>query len=166
MFKKWFGEKKNKTEEIIMSPLDGKVVDLVEVPDPTFSEKMIGEGVAIIPENGRVLSPVNGEIIQIFPTKHAVGIRSEQGLEILIHIGLETVTMNGDGFTAFVSAGDRVELGQPLIEFSIEKVEANAKSTITPVVITNPDHIGHLQVSLSEKAKAAETFIMKIEIKK
>lgn len=133
MFKKWFQKK----EEILFAPLRGKVIPLTEVPDPTFSEKMLGEGFAILPSEGKVFSPVDGKVVQIFPTKHAIGIQSKGGLEILIHIGLETVTMEGKGFTSFVNAGDKVRVGDPLIHFSLTEVKEKAKSTITPIVITN-----------------------------
>ncbi|MFP3490142.1 PTS glucose transporter subunit IIA, partial [Staphylococcus sp. SIMBA_130] len=85
------------------------------VPDPVFSEKMMGDGVAIKPTNGEVVSPVIGEIIQVFPTKHAVGIRAENGAEIFIHIGLETVSLDGEGFTSYVGEGDQVKQGDKLI---------------------------------------------------
>lgn len=160
MFKKLFGKKE--TAETLIAPLNGEVVALSEVPDPTFSEKMLGDGIAIIPTEGRVVSPVNGEIITVFPTKHAIGIRSEQGAEILIHIGLETVQMQGEGFKEHIKEGDRVKTGQLLMEFSLDLVREKAKSTITPVIITNLDQILSVQPSLTSDAKSGETPVMKV----
>lgn len=146
MFKQMFGIKKVKTvEEIVYRPLSGKLLKLEEVPDPTFSKKMLGEGVAIEPIEGRVTSPVDGVIINVFPTKHAIGIRSEGGLEILIHIGLETVNMNGEGFAVFVNDGERVKVGDPLIEFSLDLIKEKASSCITPIVITNTEKVDSIE---------------------
>lgn len=165
MFKKWFGNKTNHHEEVIMAPLNGEVIPLEQVPDPTFSEKMLGDGVAIVPRDGLVVSPVKGEVVQLFSTKHAIGIRSEKGLEILIHVGLETVSMNGEGFESYVSKGDRVTVGQPVIRFSLETVRENAKSTITPIVITNPEFINSIQIETNKEVRASETPIMMITMK-
>ncbi|WP_257349025.1 PTS sugar transporter subunit IIA [Pseudalkalibacillus decolorationis] len=162
MLERLFSRKK---EEVIKAPLQGKIIKIEEVPDPTFSEKMIGEGVAIIPSEGNVVSPVKGEIIQLFPTKHAIGIRSESGLEILIHIGLETVLMKGEGFTANVKQGDKVNAGDSLIDFSLELVKEKAKSVITPIVVTNGDQIDYLEMENHEEAKLNETPVMKLRMK-
>lgn len=162
MFKKWF---QSKQEELIMSPLNGKVVPITEVPDPTFSEKMLGDGVAIIPTDGKLFSPVDGEVVQLFPTKHAIGIKTKQGLEILIHIGLETVTMKGEGFKAHVKQGDTVKTGQPLIDFSIDLIEKKASSTITVVVITNFDKVEEMIPEYSEQSIATKTKLMKVILK-
>ena len=114
MLKKLFG-KKEKDPVIktvaVYSPITGTLALLEDVPDPVFSQKMMGDGVAVTPEIGIAVSPVDGEILQLFPTKHAIGIKAENGAEILIHIGLETVGMNGEGFTAFIKAGDKVKKG-------------------------------------------------------
>ena len=91
MLKKLFGKKEVIKEETIMAPLTGTVVQLEEVPDPVFSQKMLGDGIAIMPTDGIVVAPFDGEIVQLFPTKHAIGLRGKSGLEVLIHIGLETV---------------------------------------------------------------------------
>lgn len=164
MFKKLFGSKQAKVETII-APLQGRLASIEEVPDPTFSEKMLGEGVAIIPEMGKVVSPVNGEVIQLFPTKHAIGIHSEKGLEILIHIGLETVAMKGEGFISHVKVGDKVKAGDLLIEFSLELVKERAAHTITPIVITNSEKIKKLDVEPQSPVTIGNSPIMKVELK-
>ncbi|MEC3884452.1 PTS glucose transporter subunit IIA [Halobacillus sp. HZG1] len=137
MFKKLFGNKE--TDLRVASPLTGKKVALEEVPDPVFSQKMMGEGIAVEPKDGEVLSPVEGTIVQLFPTKHAVGLETKSGAEILIHIGLETVAMDGEGFEAFVSQGDKVKVGDKLISFDLDLVKEKAKSTVTPIIVTNSD---------------------------
>lgn len=109
MFKKLFG-KKEVEPETIASPINGKIVAIENVPDPTFGQKMIGDGLAIDPTDGHVVAPVSGKIVQVFPTKHAFGIETTSGAELLIHIGLETVAMNGEGFTAHVKEGDHIKL--------------------------------------------------------
>lgn len=145
MFKKLFGKKETAKTLELKAPLTGKAVDLANVPDPVFSEKMMGDGIAIEPAEGVVVSPVNGEIVQIFPTKHAIGIRAENGAEILIHIGLETVSMNGEGFETFVSEGSKVKAGEKLVTFDMELINQKAKSTITPIIITNSDQLASIE---------------------
>jgi sugar PTS system EIIA component len=137
MFKNFFKNKKDDSEATILQPLEGEVVPLDVVPDPVFSQKMIGDGFAINPTNGSVVSPVDGEIISVFPTKHAVSIKSKGGREILIHVGLETVSLNGEGFTAFVSDGQSVQKGQKLLEADFQSIKDKVPSIITPVIFTN-----------------------------
>ncbi|KMM39040.1 PTS sugar transporter subunit IIA [Guptibacillus hwajinpoensis] len=165
MLKKLFGKKEKSLDEVIYSPLNGKVVELETVPDPTFSQKMMGDGIAIEPTDGKVVSPVNGKIIQFFHTKHAVGIESESGLEILIHVGLETVGMGGEGFEGHVKEGDKVKVGDPLITVDLDLVKEKASSTITPVIITNPDVLETVDKKYSDGA-TNETEIMSTKVKR
>lgn len=136
MLKKLFSKTKTYVEEI-HSPLTGKIIDISDVPDPVFSQKMIGDGVAIIPSDGTIFSPVKGEIVQLFPTKHAIGIKSENGLEILIHMGLNTVELKGEGFEAFVKVGQKVQIGDTLIKVDLHLLKEKNIETVTPMVITN-----------------------------
>src|SRR5690554_5542662 len=115
MFKNLFKKTKKVTEEVVYAPVNGEIVDITDAPDPTFAEKLLGEGIAIEPSDGEFVSPVNGEIINIFPTKHAIGILSEAGVEYLIHIGIDTVSLDGEGFTAHIKQGDKVKVGDPLV---------------------------------------------------
>ncbi|WP_374718721.1 PTS sugar transporter subunit IIA [Parageobacillus toebii] len=163
MFKKWFGKKEKPTHEDVVAPLAGTIKPLEEVPDPVFSQKMMGDGIAIEPTEGEVVAPVNGEVVQVFPTKHAVGLRSEAGVELLIHVGLETVSMNGEGFTAHVAAGDRVKVGQRLLTVDLDLVKQKVKSTITPIIVTNGDAVASLQKTSETKATKGETVIFHIE---
>ena len=143
---KLFGKKEEQVQELVInSYMKGKVVDITEVPDPVFAQKMMGDGFAIIPEEGKLVSPVAGEIIQVFPTKHAFGIKSGD-IELLIHVGLETVAMKGEGFDVKVSAGDKIEVGQTLLTYDLELVKEKAKDIITPCVVTNMDAIESINV--------------------
>ncbi|WXR61730.1 glucose PTS transporter subunit IIA [Peptostreptococcaceae bacterium AGR-M142] len=130
-------EKIKKAKRLISSPMKGKLVDLKDVPDQTFADKLLGEGIAIEPVDGLVTSPVSGEIVQLFRTNHAVGLKTDDGLEVLVHVGIDTVNMNGEGFEAFVKQGDRVEVGDKLLNVDLELVKQKAKSIITPIVVTN-----------------------------
>ncbi|WP_339226105.1 PTS glucose transporter subunit IIA [Oceanobacillus sp. FSL K6-2867] len=160
MFGKLFKKKEEVTDITLIAPVSGEVVALEEVPDPVFSEKMMGDGVAIKPKNGDVVSPVNGEIIQVFPTKHAVGIRAENGAEILIHIGLETVSLNGEGFTSFVGEGEQVKQGDKLIHFDMEIVREKAKSSITPIIITNTEEMREVEEKTIQQVTAGQDEIL------
>ncbi|MEB1806363.1 MAG: PTS glucose transporter subunit IIA [Bacillaceae bacterium] len=168
MLKKLFGLDKKKeipTEEVLHSPMNGTYVKVEDVPDPTFAQKMIGDGFAVEPSNGEVVSPVEGEIIQVFPTKHAIGIRSLSGAEVLIHIGIETVNMKGEGFEVFVKEGDKVQVGTKLVEFSLDLIKEKAASTITPIVITNADQLQSLKLEPVSEVVAGKTPIANFSMK-
>lgn len=107
----------------------GEVISLSEVPDPVFAQKMMGDGIAVIPKDGKVVSPVKGQIIQVFPTKHAIGIRTKHGLEVLIHVGLDTVELNGEGYEVTVSEGQKVKIGDPIMNVDIEFIEKIIKKS-------------------------------------
>ncbi|WP_042454736.1 glucose-specific PTS transporter subunit IIBC [Neobacillus dielmonensis] len=121
----------------IVAPIKGEIKEITEVPDQVFANRMMGDGFAIVPSEGLVASPVDGKIINMFHTKHAIGILSDRGREILIHVGLDTVNLQGQGFEVLVSENDTVKKGQPLLEFNIDYIKDHAKSTITPIVFTN-----------------------------
>ena len=133
------GEEKLKNEVEILAPIEGAVVKLDEVPDQVFAEKVMGYGIAIEPSTDKVVSPVEGEVIHLLDSNHAVGLRTTDGVEILIHIGIDTIKMEGQGFKSFVKEGDKVEIGDELLEFDLDLVKEEAKSILTPVVITNTD---------------------------
>lgn len=121
----------------ILSPVTGTVKDITEVPDQTFAEKMLGEGMAVIPAEGRVYAPADGTVVNIMDTKHGIMFRTAQGAEVLIHIGLETVNLNGKHFTSYVKDGAEVKAGELLVEFDIDEIKKAGYDTITPVVVTN-----------------------------
>ena len=167
-FKKLFGQKEQaSTNEVLVSPATGKLVALEEVPDPVFSQKMMGDGLAFDPTEGEIVAPVDAEVLQVFPTKHAIGLKAKNNIEILIHIGLETVSMNGEGFEVFVKEGDQVKKGQKLVTFDLNLIREKAKSTITPVVITNFDQVAEkLEKSTSAALTKGETSFLTVELKK
>ncbi|MRH43880.1 PTS glucose transporter subunit IIA [Aquibacillus halophilus] len=166
MLKNLFGKKESVVEHIT-TPINGKIVDITDVPDPVFSKKMMGEGIAIEPTDGEVVSPVDAEVVQVFPTKHAVGLKTKSGLEILIHIGLETVGLEGEGFESFVKAGDKVKRGDKLISFDLEIIKEKAVSTISPLILTNMDEVVEsVEKNLEESAKTTETEILTVTLKK
>ena len=121
----------------VASPLAGWLTGLEAVPDPVFAERMLGDGVAIDPVEGLVRAPVSGRIATLHPARHAVTLESDEGAVLLIHVGLETVALGGEGFTAHVSEGDRVTVGDPLIGFDLDAVGRRAKSLVTPIILTN-----------------------------
>ncbi len=124
-------------EIIIASPMKGEILPLNEVKDETFASEMMGKGVAIKPVDGKVVSPINGTVETIFKTKHAIGLKSEDGTEILIHIGMDTVQLEGKHFKAYVKDGDKVKIGDTLIEFDKEAIKKEGYELITPVIVTN-----------------------------
>ncbi|WP_313802748.1 PTS glucose transporter subunit IIA [Cytobacillus sp.] len=154
----------NKRKLQIFAPIKGDMLSLEQVPDPVFSEKMMGDGVAIMPEDGGVHSPVEGQVILIADTKHAIGIRANDGTEVLIHIGLETVSLQGKGFETLVEVGGSVSIGQPLIEVDWNFVKENAASMITPIIITNSSEkqIKHESI---QKCTPGETVLMTVSPK-
>lgn len=161
MFGNLFGKKKEIT---LIAPITGKIISIGEVPDPTFSQKMIGDGAAIEPSEGKLLSPVDGEVIQVFPTMHALGVRTSQGLEILLHVGLETVALKGEGFRARVKAGDKVKTGTPLLDFDVEVIRAKA-NLVSPIVITNMELVSNIEILARGNLRAGETPFLKIFLK-
>ncbi|MCB2339620.1 beta-glucoside-specific PTS transporter subunit IIABC [Clostridium estertheticum] len=144
---------------LILSPVEGKTVSLSQVNDATFSEGIMGKGVAIIPSKGRVVSPVNAVVTALFNTKHAIGLTSEDGIEILIHIGLDTVKLEGKYFTAHVKKGDNVKAGDLLIEFDIKAIEDAGYEVITPVIVTNPDQYKDVLYIIDKDVKEKDELI-------
>ncbi len=157
-------QNKTATKFILQSPLKGKIIDLQNVKDKVFSQKIMGEGFAILPTEGLVLSPCDGEIVSVIGTSHAVGILAKNGAEILIHVGLDTVKMKGDGFKTFIKVSDQVKKGQKLIEFSIEKILSFGLDTTTPIVITNSDQCEFINKTSQDQIVDFQSIV--IELKK
>jgi glucose-specific phosphotransferase system IIA component len=124
-------------KQMLVSPADGDVVELSEVPDEVFSQKMAGDGLAIFPRSNTFVAPVNGVITKIFSTNHAFAIKTKSGLEVLVHIGLDTVALNGEGFKRLAEEGDKVSVGKPIISADLEFIESQGKNIITPIVINH-----------------------------
>ena len=140
----------------IASPLDGKVIALKDVDDEVFASGVTGKGIAMIPENNEVKSPVDGTVTVLFPSKHAVGITTPSGVEVLVHIGLNTVMLNGEGFTAFVKQGDKVSKGQKLLEFDKEFIKSKGCSLQSPVIVTNADQFKDIIIDEKAELKTGE----------
>lgn len=149
-------QKRKKPDEVmtkertisICAPLTGNVIPLSEVKDEAFSSGALGQGAAIVPEEGKLYAPVDGVIAAFFPTGHAVGMVTDDGMELLIHVGMDTVSLNGNGFVKKVSQGDRVKKGDLLLEFDLHIIEEAGLSAVTPVLVTNP--AGHQEVNVTE----------------
>lgn len=131
------GAASDKPSDMALSPLSGKVVPLSEVPDPAFAAGAMGKGVAIEPAAGRVVAPFDGTVTVAFKKKHALAVVSDNGAEILVHVGIDTVKLDGEHFTSYIKEGDRVAAGQLLLEFDVDKIREAGYSTVTPVIVTN-----------------------------
>jgi len=147
------------TNEAIFAPMKGKIIPLEEVPDKTFSSKCLGNGVGIIPEDGIVLSPINGTVLQVFDTKHAIGLVTDTGIELIIHVGLDTIKMKGEGFEAFVETGDVVKVGDKLLEADLQIIKEKGYSTITPVIVTNTDNFKNVTEIKNEHVDFKDSII-------
>jgi len=143
----------------LVSPVEGEVVPLSKVPDPTFSQEMLGPGVAIQPTRGRVVSPVNGTVSQVFDTGHAVTLVSDEGIEILIHIGIDTVQLKGEHYTPITQNGAHVAIGDVLIEFDERAIIMAGYETITPVVICNSGDYQQFDLQTGKAVKEGEQII-------
>lgn len=150
----------NKEKETLKMPIEGEVVKLSEVSDDAFAQGIIGKGVAIIPSKGLVKSPVKGTVTTLFPTYHAIGITSDMGVEILIHVGMDTVNLQGKHFSPKINQGDRVEIGDELLQFDIKAIEEAGYSTVTPIVVTNYDqYFDVIESGLTKDSKDLLTII-------
>lgn len=147
---------------IISMPMTGKLMPISEVPDKTFSEKILGDGFAILPKDGTVVSPVDGKVAVLFPTKHAIGIVADNGLEMLIHLGIDTVKLNGEGFEAFVKQGDFVKRGQVLLKANLGYISKNTPSTISPIVFTNLSSDERIEIVEERDVEIGETGCVRI----
>lgn len=153
---------KGLTEEVY-SVADGQVVALEQVKDPVFSQKMMGDGFAVEPANGNIVSPVSGTVSSIFPTKHALGLVTEAGLEVLVHIGLDTVSLEGKPFTVHVTEGQKVAAGDLLVTADLDAIRAAGRETSTVVVFTNADAIKSVKLEQTGSL-AAKTAVAKVEL--
>jgi len=143
-----FGFLKRKTREI-KAPVDGQVVALESVDDEVFSKKMVGDGVAIIPMSHQFTAPIDGVVSKIFSTNHAYSIRSQKDLEVMVHIGLETVELQGEGFTRIAKEGDLVKAGDIIIEVDLPFIKKHAKDIITPIIISAESDVQEIDKHVS-----------------
>lgn len=143
-------------QEIVASPLQGAIVQLADVPDPVFASGAMGKGIAIEPSQGTLYAPAKGEVTLLFPTKHAIGIKTENGAEILLHVGMDTVSLNGEGFESFVEIGDSIEAGQKLLEFDMEAIKAAGLPITTPIIVTNTSLYEDILVSQENEVQVGD----------
>ena len=149
--------------EDVYSVADGQVINIEDVKDPVFSQKMMGDGFAVEPDNGNIVSPVAGKVASIFPTKHAIGLETDNGLEVLVHIGLDTVSLEGKPFEVKVTEGQTVAAGDLLVEADLAAIREAGRETTTVVVFTNPDAIKSVKVEHTGKL-AAKSPVAKVEL--
>ncbi len=139
-----FGFMKRKVREVF-SPVDGQIVTLESVDDEVFSQKMVGDGVAVRPASNQFCAPIDGVVTKIFSTNHAYSIKSDKDLEIMVHIGLETVALHGEGFTRIAKEGDAVKVGDVIIEADLAYIQEHAKDTITPILIEEQSDVTEIE---------------------
>ncbi len=160
-----FFKKKNNEEWFeIYAPVNGKVIDLSEVPDDAFAQKMVGDGCAMEPTEGVICAPVDGEI-DIFETNHAVSFETPNGLEMIVHFGIDTVTLKGEGFKR-VATSDTVKVGDKLVEYDLDFIKSKVPSTRTPVIINNMEAVEKIDVVALGKDVKVGDLIMKVLLKK
>lgn len=165
-FKKIFYQKSIDEQSLtLLTPLSGKIIPITKVDDPVFAQCMVGDGLAILPNSDEVVSPVSGTVTTLFPSLHAVGITTADGLEILIHVGLDTVELKGRGFTQLVRQGQVVDAGTPLIKLELDVLQKTARSLQTPVIITNMQRVKMLNKTTVEEIGFGD-WIMKVSLEK
>lgn len=158
--------KKNKKNQKLnlVAPVSGKTINLSEVPDPVFAQKMAGDGLGIDSTGDVIVAPCDGEVTLIFKTKHAFAMTLENGVEIIVHIGIETVSLNGEGFEQLVEQGTKVKAGTPIIKFNKDIISEKGLSLTTPVLITNPDNAKSIKAIENIDTKAGETTVLEYTV--
>ncbi|OCG34392.1 MULTISPECIES: PTS glucose transporter subunit IIA [unclassified Gilliamella] len=159
---KQFVSDDNKNSIEIIAPLSGEIVKIEDVPDVVFAEKIVGDGVAIKPSGNKIVAPLSGKIGKIFETNHAFAIESDEGIELFVHFGIDTVELKGEGFKRVAEEGQQVKVGDTIIEIDLPLLESKAKSVLTPVVISNMESIIELN-KLSGSVEAGKTPIMRVK---
>ncbi len=149
----------------IVAPMDGKVIDLSKVPDEVFSQRLVGDGVAIDSTGDTIVSPANGVLKMIFKTNHAFAVVLENGAEILVHIGLDTVELDGYGFERVAEEGKKVKAGDPIIKINRQAIEEKGCSLITPVLITNMEIVDELNFNLNKAVRAGVDVVVTYKMK-
>ena len=149
-------------ENYLYQPVSGTIISQEEIPDETFSSRMLGKGCGIIPDDGEIYSPVSGKVIFIAETKHAIGLKTINGTEILIHVGIDTIEMNGKGFKVLVKEGYTVQMGEHILTFDKQKIINSGYNNTVILLVTNPDAFKHIELLKSGNASVKEK-IIKIE---
>ena len=157
-------KKKEKTIVTIYSPINGKVIELKEVPDEAFAQKMVGDGCAIEPDKGSICSPIEGQLMNIFPTNHAIIFETIDGLEMIVHFGIDTVKLDGKGFQKLREPGP-IKIGDEIVKYDLDDIKDGVPSTRSPIIINNMEKVDKIEVlSLGKIVKIGEP-IMKVTLK-
>jgi len=157
-------KKKEKTIVTIYSPINGKVIELKEVPDEAFAQKMVGDGCAIEPDKGVICSPIDGQLMNVFPTNHAIIFETIDGLEMIVHFGIDTVKLDGKGFQKLREPG-AIKVGDEIVKYNLDEIKDNVPSTRSPIIINNMEKVEKIEVlSLGKIVKIGEP-IMKVTLK-
>ena len=157
-------KKKEKTIVTIYSPMNGKVIELKEVPDEAFAQKMVGDGCAIEPDKGIICSPIDGQLMNIFPTNHAIIFETIDGLEMIVHFGIDTVKLDGKGFQKLREPGP-IKIGDEIVKYNLDDIKDGVPSTRSPIIINNMEKVEKIEVlSLGKVIKIGEP-IMKVTLK-
>ena len=159
LFQNIFGGGKKEEVIEIFAPAAGKLVPLSEVSDPTFSEGILGQGAAVIPTGNQFFSPVDGTVNAVFPTGHAAALTSSDGVEVLLHIGLDTVKLNGKHFTIHVEEGQQIKKGDLLLEADLEQIKAAGYDTITPVIVCNTEELAEIAMAEVQAVEAGDVVL-------
>ncbi len=156
---KLFGKGKESNTLELLSVCEGEVIELSQVEDPVFAEKMMGDGFAIIPSVGEIVSPFDGQVELLIDTKHAVTVKSNDGIEVLIHVGIDTVNLGGTHYEAFVSTGDAVKKGDTLLKFDIKGILNAGYKITTPVIVVNTDEYNSMIITKPGNVKALDNVL-------
>ena len=157
-------KKKEKTIVTIYSPINGKVIELKEVPDEAFAQKMVGDGCAIEPDKGIICSPIDGQLMNIFPTNHAIIFETIDGLEMIVHFGIDTVKLDGKGFQKLREPGP-IKIGDEIVKYNLYEIKDSGPSTRSPIIINNMEKVEKIEIlSLGKVVKIGEP-IMKVTLK-
>ena len=157
-------KKKEKTIVTIYSPMNGKVIELKEVPDEAFAQKMVGDGCAIEPDKGIICSPIDGQLMNIFPTNHAIIFETIDGLEMIVHFGIDTVKLDGKGFQKLREPGP-IKIGDEIVKYNLDEIKDGVPSTRSPIIINNMEKVEKIEIlSLGKVVKIGEP-IMKVTLK-
>ncbi|NMF04311.1 PTS sugar transporter subunit IIA [Clostridium beijerinckii] len=167
MFEIFKKEKKPENNINLLSfvaPVKGKTLPLTEVPDPVFAQKMVGDGLAIMPEEDIIVAPADGELTLVFNTKHAFAMKLDNGIEVLVHIGLDTVKLNGEGFEQLTESGNKIKAGTPIIKVDREFIKSKGLSLIIPILITNVNNLKTITPLENIETITGETIILEYTI--
>ncbi|RCX17061.1 PTS system glucose-specific IIA component [Fontibacillus phaseoli] len=165
MFSKW--RKKSAENQVVdmVAPVTGRAVSLKEVPDEAFAGGHMGQGIAIEPTEGKLIAPFDGTVVHVIKSSHAVMVENASGMQFLFHIGINTVSLKGEGFTCHVTTGDAVKAGQILIEFDIAKIKEAGYPVITPIIVTNADEVASDLEKITGPVTAGRDVILKAVLK-